>query len=837
MSCVAELTFNLTPDPKVLLALTRTPLRPMDALCELIDNALDSFRFAEAFGTPVQAPLVTVDLPGGAEVDRGAGLIRIRDNGLGLTPEMAENALRAGYSSNNPYDSLGLFGMGFNISTGKLGRKTVFRTTRSDEDEMLDVEVDLIAIQKAGGYDVPARSVEKIEGFQHGTIVEVSDWWPKGDANSGFARKLAEYSKNRIREQLGRRYATVLKEGGVRILVNGQPCNPFEHCFWSGERYVERVGHGQIPARLDFDESVGTQRRCSACFTLVPETDATCPACGSASFRSITQRIRGWLGVQRFDHQTDYGVDLIRNGRAIRVAEKAAFFEYVDDFGRVTKDYPIDQQYGRLVGEVHLDHVPVDFQKQDFERSTPEWSEAMRYLRGASSLQPNQPGARENQSPMFRLYQGYRKVRNVGTRDMYMGVWEPGAEKAKRVSRELEQEYYERFKKGDPGFRDDAEWWRLVEQADVPPVEELVECPECHSENLKSAQECAGCGYILIGRDCPHCGKRVLVSAQTCPHCGQSQMPEDTSPWACAVCGESNNWDADECGVCGFPRNSPPLASSEYLRSRSQRADELSRQGLTVRLADDSSSTPVDVEVYLCAEHILPGWQLAPLPIFADRTEKLTLFVDPRHEVFTNLDVRVEALLAAEIAHFIYTQNQRLVGVSPSHSVSFLASSILAEYFDDQMDVSPERIREETFALFTALRRRIAEALSADLAAELYDLLDTGHQEAFATNLIAGGRTLAEADAVIASGEYLDFLEPAAIVSLFVQRPDVMLSLPSGDGASTTALNLALESKVARSIATALEECSDYLDVVNPSPTLARRVRSSLEHLRTHLTL
>lgn len=29
--------FDFTPDPKVLIALTHTPMQPLDALCELID--------------------------------------------------------------------------------------------------------------------------------------------------------------------------------------------------------------------------------------------------------------------------------------------------------------------------------------------------------------------------------------------------------------------------------------------------------------------------------------------------------------------------------------------------------------------------------------------------------------------------------------------------------------------------------------------------------------------------------------------------------------------------------------------------------------------------------
>ena len=49
--------FDLTPDPKVLIALTHTPLQPLDALCELIDNAIDSFQVAKLQGAPIEFPL------------------------------------------------------------------------------------------------------------------------------------------------------------------------------------------------------------------------------------------------------------------------------------------------------------------------------------------------------------------------------------------------------------------------------------------------------------------------------------------------------------------------------------------------------------------------------------------------------------------------------------------------------------------------------------------------------------------------------------------------------------------------------------------------------------
>ena len=528
-------------------------------------------------------------------------------------------------------------------------------------------------------------------------------------------------------------------------------------------RRAHRTWADSGAVRLQRD--VGAQRRCSACFTLIEQEEAECSACGSHTFRTIEHRIRGWVGIQRFDDETDFGIDLIRNGRTIRVAEKSAFFEYADELGALTKDYPIDQQYGRIVGEVHLDHVPVDFQKQDFQRSTPEWEQTMLFLRGASSLQPNKPGADQNTSSVFKLYQGYRKVRNIGRRDMYMGQWDPGAEKARRVPREIEQEYYTHFTAKEPGYYDDAEWWKLVEAADKRPMEELVQCPMCDVDNLRSIELCEGCGYALIGHDCANCGERIPSSARTCPHCGQDQIPEDTTPWTCAVCGNENPYDLDACGQCEYPRGTPSLASPEYLAGRSHLDPDLSITGCTVTLVDGSSSQPLNVKVQRTNEHITPTWGGAPVPLIAMRETELTVFFDPRHEVFTSFDVRPEALIAAEVAHYVYMLNQRLAASSNGHhSVSVIASAIMSNYYRDQLDLSPESLREAIGETISALRRRLAEGLMPGDPENFFNDLEEADQKAFAENLVASGRPLTEVERVVTSGEFIDFLDPAALV-------------------------------------------------------------------------
>ena len=45
----------------------------------------------------------------------------VRDNGPGMTIDRLENAVRAGWTGNDPVNNLGMFGMGFNIATARLG--------------------------------------------------------------------------------------------------------------------------------------------------------------------------------------------------------------------------------------------------------------------------------------------------------------------------------------------------------------------------------------------------------------------------------------------------------------------------------------------------------------------------------------------------------------------------------------------------------------------------------------------------------------------------------------------------------------------------------------------
>ena len=138
-----------------------------------------------------------------------------------------------------------------------------------------------------------------------------------------------------------------------------------------------------------------------------------CIECGGESLELRPRRVHGWLGVQRYLHESEFGIDFLRNGREILTDDEALFTWEDPDTGDTLYEYPIEIPYsqGRLVGEIHLDHVPVIYQKTDFERASREWREAVLLLRGEGPMREKKAkdrGYPENDSPLGKLFKAFQ---------------------------------------------------------------------------------------------------------------------------------------------------------------------------------------------------------------------------------------------------------------------------------------------------------------------------------------------------------------------------------------------------------------------------------------------
>ncbi len=484
---------DITPHPRILRMLGEIAFEPHKCIGELIDNAIDGFlREPQLFTqTPRQRPEITVRVPHRDQVSSGSAEIMIEDNGPGLTLSQLTDAAKAGYSASSPIENLGLFGMGFNIATARLGGITELRSGIAGETAWSVLEMDLAGLQRQGSFVIRPRFEIK-ETSSHGTRVTIRQLKPEQAIQiAAGIRGATRRSVAGLRTWIGRTYTKYLRDEeprlgnkSLRITVNGESVRPYRLCVWGANRFVE-VGaatrHGppeRIPAYLDFEQVLGAGLYCMACLSWQPDgtvPESPCVSCREASLVERARRLKGWIGVQRHLDDDEFGLDFLRNGRAILQFDKRVFSWTDPDTGRTELEYPIDEpraRHGRIVGEIEIDHVPVHYQKDSFEEESWLWKEVIDNLRGRSPLGPQRAerrGLPRNESLLQPIYRGYNRTRTEEAGRFGRG------ERARRepwakdliISQDVALDYYQRFLDGEPEYQDDEKWYEWLISADA----------------------------------------------------------------------------------------------------------------------------------------------------------------------------------------------------------------------------------------------------------------------------------------------------------------------------------------------------------------------------------
>jgi hypothetical protein len=450
--------FDLTPDPRVLQMLGEINLHQWRCLAELIDNSIDGFLHAARADSPVDGPEIAVLLP---TADNENARVVVKDNGPGMSFEVLEKAVKAGWSGNSPLENLGLFGMGFNIATARLGLVTEVWTSRHGDPEQVGVRIDLDNLRATGNFRVPRQTRPKADHTAHGTEIVITRLKP--DQRAYLARG---NNQKTIRKHLARAYSSLLDQSGVgriRLMIGGARLSPRRHCVWGEDRTVT-YPDGTVARAVELiDVKLAPRRYCTHCMRTLAASEESCPM-GSPSCNIVetTRRVHGWIGLQRYLHNTEFGIDFIRNGRKIEISNKD-LFEWSD--GETSEvEYPTDDQRnrGRFVGEIHIDHCRVSYTKDRFERDDPAWGEMVRVVRGEGPLRPivaKQRGYAGNESPLYKLYQAFRRSSPQGKNGLWSRVL---------VVRDNEraQQMAEAFAEGDPDYLTDERWWQLVQEQD-----------------------------------------------------------------------------------------------------------------------------------------------------------------------------------------------------------------------------------------------------------------------------------------------------------------------------------------------------------------------------------
>ena len=453
---------DLQPSPRLLQVLGDIPLAPWQCIAELVDNSLDELLKDET--RSVDNPL-TIDIEVRHE-QGGTAVLTVSDNGSGMAEDDLERSLRAGHSGKGRYGSLGLFGMGFNIATARMGDVTHVSTTTLGSTEQLTTTIDFRDLQRRESFSVPLRR-DRVDAASCGTKVEIL-------LNRSMADTLVRPQQQKtVLSQLGDIYSFLLRESvpglsrnsassriPARITFNGQEVVPRLPCIWADTRSTTYAGQ-EIDAVQYVNLKLSDATACLSCgFWDRKNGPEACDECGSKNLEQRDREIWGWLGVQRYLDSKRYGIDFIRYGRKILKDDKSVFIFEDPDTLESDVEYPIEMpaNQGRLVGEIHLDHVPVTYQKNDFDRSSRDWQTAIEHIRGSQPLKPRKSAA-SNGSPLATLFSAFRRS------DPGLKCLTPGD--GKKAILVKAREWGGHFEKGVARYRDDTEWYEAAARHDA----------------------------------------------------------------------------------------------------------------------------------------------------------------------------------------------------------------------------------------------------------------------------------------------------------------------------------------------------------------------------------
>lgn len=437
-------------------------LRLYQCVAELVDNAFDELQAAAADVSDVE-PRVDVTIPLPAKVNEQS-VIEVADNGRGMSMEQLTDALRAGSSGNKRFGSLGLFGMGFNVATARLGRMTTVRSGRVGDEFWTVVQIDIDKMQESETFVAPVTRIPK-DPQEHGTLVSVSRL--RQDVRDRL-RRPSELTT--LRKTLGRIYSYMLRTPndtisgarlmgglGLDLFVNGKAVKPVWPCVWDPSRGVPYKGQS-IPAFMQIDRPLKDAWACMDCGQWHAKQRDECTNCGSGNLELRERRVWGWIGIQRYIDSSDFGFTILRQGRAI-VTRDTALFRWEASDGSSEQEYPVELGQGRIVGEIHIDHAPVNFRKTDFDRGSQAWDDMVQAIRGQAPLKPQSTkalGLEPNTSPLAQLFNGYRR-HDPGTRCLIPGDGESALHaQAKAWAKE--------FAEGTPAYQSDQRWFDAAQE-------------------------------------------------------------------------------------------------------------------------------------------------------------------------------------------------------------------------------------------------------------------------------------------------------------------------------------------------------------------------------------
>jgi hypothetical protein len=701
-------SLSLEPDPRLLPMLGEIDLPQERCLAELVDNSIDGFLKENREDVADYTPQVSVELPT-TEDDATSARILVSDNGPGMTTDLLEKAVKAGWTGNDPISNLGLFGMGFNIATARLGRIIHVWTTMRGEDTWRGIEIDFFKLIENGSFITDLLTRSKNDPSESGTEIEVSNL--KSDQVDWF-QKLPNHG--RVKTFFSKIYSTMLRSPGhpihFRLLVSGKVVKPVQHCVWgNGEelRSVNTTKYGRIDAFQPLNITLEPKKYCIKCWSWAIADSEKCHVCGAEnSIVERKRRITGWLGILRYLSETDYGIDHVRNGRKIELQDRSLFQWELD--GVVADEYPIDdpRRRGRIVGEIHLDHCRVSYTKDRFDRDDSAWKEMKEHIRGLGPLRPDkamQLGYTQNVSPLFLLFQAFRRStptsKVAGAYENLLAV----------KNNELAKEFSKKYHAGEAKYFTDDEWFKLVQEAD----------------------------------------KELLVkSKQPVPGTDQDSTDDELD----GILDTSSD-EQDEV----VPETEPDTDTYDQ-----ERLAYLSRDYI-----DDKTAMRFEIEAYgVGSEH--PKLRNDSLPWFLEKVPRGTynFIVDRDADIFNSTFEPLEALIA-EMAHTII-QFSRDHRETPLFAEVY--SGLRRKYVTEDEFDAPQLIQDAEAEL-KLIARFISSIQDGEENIELFSELSAFEKNSILSNMALAG--ISDSNKLISDGIFLEYAPPYSLIRFIEKHPEI----------------------------------------------------------------
>jgi hypothetical protein len=496
----------------------------------------------------------------------------------------------------------------------------------------------------------------------------------------------------------------------------------------------------------------------------------------------------------------------LRQGRKILIRDKASLFSWAGDESLTPEvEYPVElgsTQGGRIVGEIHLDHVPVNYRKSDFSRETRDWKTMVRVVRGEGPLREKIAKSRgypENTSPLGRLFKGYRR------NDPGLNYLFPGDGKGALIDKS--RTWAERFRAGEPEYLTDTIWYTTALYHDYAATGTRPPSPEADGGHPDAIPE-------VVRRELIDLGLGDLFG-------GDEATPEEENQ---AAGGDSGS--QLHAGHAGVVVEDEPYVETEAERFERYRSHSRVVLGMDMDLALPSGRS-VHLTV-LATNGVVLKDRDTPTYIVTRLAENvLEVYVDETNVLVSQFgwDVGDLALVAAADAlRALYRLDDWSTTALVEH---------LARQFDDRK-VTEAALRARADDVLDRVRDAIAP-ITAKHPDELWSCLSSEEKRDIEQAALVASSEI-DWGAALDNGDYGLFVTASAVATMTRDRPDLLLDGEVFRRAWKTWESEEVKARTAAKLAQLLVDLGEFQgDTSRSRPQELQRIKLTLDLLQQEI--